>query len=171
MTEKPKKQSVKKASGGQSTFTQEKANEIVQRVSTGEPLAQVCRDMKIGLTTWYDWVKARPELSESIARAREAGYDMIAAEALRIADTPVEGEEVEQDADGKVVKTKKGDMLGHRKLQIETRLKLLAKWDPKRYGEKLALGGADDLPPIKTMTDEQLAARVAALQKKVGGDE
>ena len=31
------------------------------------------------------------------------------------------------------------DMLGHRKLQIETRLKLLAKWDPKRYGKKLDL--------------------------------
>lgn len=159
----------KKPTGRQTTFTQEKADEIVLRVSTGEPLAQVCRDMKIGLTTWYDWVKARPELSESIARAREAGYDMIAADVLRIADTPMEGIEIEQDSDGKVVKTKKGDMLGHRKLQIETRLKLLAKWDPKRYGEKLALGGADDLPPIKTMSDEELAARVAALQKKVSG--
>lgn len=154
--------------GRKSTFTQDKADLIVLRVSTGEPLAQVCRDMKIGLTTWYDWVKARPELADSIARAREAGYDMIAADVLRIADTPMEGVETEQDADGKVLKTKKGDMLGHRKLQIETRLKLLAKWDPKRYGEKLALGGADDLPPIKTMTDDQLAARVAALQKKVG---
>ena len=30
-------------------------------------------------------------------------------------------------------------MLGHRKLQIETRLKLLAKWDPKRYGDKVDL--------------------------------
>jgi hypothetical protein len=27
------------------------------------------------------------------------------------------------------------DMLGHRKLQIETRLKLLAKFNPKKYGE------------------------------------
>lgn len=154
--------------GGQTTFTQAKADEVVSRVSLGEPLAQVCRDMKIGLTTWYDWVNARPALAEEIARAREAGFDMIAAEAMRIADTPVDGVETEEDETGVVVKVKRGDMLGHRKLQIETRLKLLAKWDPKRYGDKLALGGADDLPPIKTMTDEQLAARVAALQKKVG---
>jgi hypothetical protein len=28
-------------------------------------------------------------------------------------------------------------MLGHRRLQIETRLKLLSKWDPKRYGDKI----------------------------------
>lgn len=167
-----KKETIKRSNGGPSTFTQAKADEVVQRVSTGEPLAQVCRDLKIGLTTWYDWVKARPELSEAIARAREAGFDMIAADAMRIADTPIDGVEIEKDAEGKIIKAKHGDMLGHRKLQIETRLKLLAKWDPKRYGEKLALGGADDLPPIKTMTDEQLAARVAALQKKVGmGDE
>lgn len=155
--------------GGQTTFTQAKADEIVRRVSEGVPLAQVCRDMKMGLTTWYKWTYARPELQKSIARAREAGYDMIAADALRIADTPIEG--VETTTDEKGTTEKRGDMLGHRKLQVDTRLKLLAKWDPKRYGEKLALGGAEDLPPIKTMTDEQLAARVAALQSKVGGSD
>jgi hypothetical protein len=37
-------------------------------------------------------------------------------------------------------------MLGHRKLQIETRLKLLAKWDPKRYGDKLSLSGDKENP-------------------------
>jgi hypothetical protein len=41
------------------------------------------------------------------------------------------------------------DMLGHRKLQIETRLKLLAKWSPKRYGDKLGIGGADGLAAIQ----------------------
>lgn len=62
---------------------------------------------------------------------------MIAAEAMRIADTPVDGVETEEDESGAVVKVKRGDMLGHRKLQIETRLKLLAKWDPKRYGDRV----------------------------------
>lgn len=127
----------KRPRGGQTTFTQEKADEVVSRVSLGEPLAQVCRDMGIGLTTWYDWAKARPALAEEIARAREAGFDMIAAEAMRIADTPVDGVETEEDESGAVVKVKRGDMLGHRKLQIETRLKLLAKWDPKRYGDRV----------------------------------
>lgn len=127
----------KRQRGGQTTFTQEKADEVVSRVSLGEPLAQVCRDIGIGLTTWYDWVKARPLLSEEITRAREAGFDMIAAEAMRIADTPVDGIETEENETGVVVKVKRGDMLGHRKLQIETRLKLLAKWDPKRYGDRV----------------------------------
>ena len=39
-------------------------------------------------------------------------------------------------------------MLGHRKLQVETRLKLLAKWDPKRYGDLMRqeISGPDGSP-------------------------
>ena len=145
---KAKKQNVPKRARNQTTFTQERADEICAKVAQGIPLAQICRDIGLGLTTWYDWVKARPALAESIARAREAGYDMIAADALRIADTPVEG--IETTTDEKGTSEKRGDMLGHRKLQVDTRLKLLAKWDPKRYGERLAVGGSDELPPVKT---------------------
>lgn len=145
---------VPKATGRPSSFRQELADEICARVSTGEPLAAVCRDIGLGLTTWYDWVRARPELSEKIARAREAGYDMIAVEALRIADTPVEATIERSTAAG--LEVTRQDALGHRKLQIETRLKLLAKWDPKRYGDKLAIGGADDLPPVQSQANVTL---------------
>ena len=154
----------KKSVGRPSSYDPATVDQIIERVSNGEPLAAVCRDIGLGLTTWYDWVAAREGISESIARAREAGFDMIAADALRIADTPLEGTETEESENG--LKIKKGDMLGHRKLQIETRLKLLAKWDPKRYGEKMAIGGADDLPAIKTIADDSLDAKIAALMAK-----
>lgn len=154
----------KKPVGRPSSYDPAIVDQIIERVSNGEPLAAVCRDIGLGLTTWYDWVAAREGISESIARAREAGFDMIAADALRIADTPLEGTETEESESG--LKIKKGDMLGHRKLQIETRLKLLAKWDPKRYGEKMAIGGADDLPAIKTLADDSLDAKIAALMAK-----
>jgi hypothetical protein len=39
----------------------------------------------------------------------------------------------------------------------------LAKWDPRRYGEKLAIGGAADLPPVQTET----ALDVAGLPTEV----
>ena len=48
-------------------------------------------------------------------------------------------------ADGST-EVRRGDMLGHRKLQIETRLKLLAKWDPKRYGGRTVLAGDAQAP-------------------------
>jgi hypothetical protein len=46
------------------------------------------------------------------------------------------------------VEVKRSDMLGHRKLQVETRLKLLAKWDPKRYGDMVRqeISGPDGAP-------------------------
>jgi hypothetical protein len=43
-------------------------------------------------------------------------------------------------------------MLGHRKLRIETRLKLLAKWNPKKYGDKVQVGG-DAENPLKVEAD------------------
>jgi transposase-like protein len=116
-------------------FDQAKADAICARVSEGEPLAQVCRDIGLGRTTVYDWQHDIPAFAERIAHARVIGYDAIAEEALQIANTPVEGVIVKTDADGETVTRE--DMLGHRKLQVETRLKLLAKWDPKRYGDRL----------------------------------
>jgi hypothetical protein len=64
------------------------------------------------------------------------GFDALAVRCLEIANTPLEGEETVIDGDGKLT-VMHGDMLGHRKLQIETILKLLAAWDPRRYGERL----------------------------------
>jgi hypothetical protein len=38
------------------------------------------------------------------------------------------------------------DLTQHRRLQIETRLKLLAKWNPRKYGDKTVLAGDPDAP-------------------------
>ena len=90
-----------------------------------------------GWVTVYNWMEKHPEFCERIARARVLGFDAIAEEALEIANTPVVGEEIEDD--GEKVKVSKKDMLGHRRLQVETRLKLLAKWSPQKYGEKTSV--------------------------------
>src|SRR5690606_2502293 len=133
-----KKAAKKRAHGRPSKFTPALAGEIIERISEGEPLAQIVRDDHMpGLRTVYDWMERDAEFSARIARAREAGFDMIAQDALRIADTPVEGvvEKMEPDKESGnlvVVERRREDMLGHRKLQVETRLKLLAKWDPRR---------------------------------------
>lgn len=116
---------------------------ILEAVTAGIPLAQVLREDGMPKpSTFYDWLEADEALSGRFARAREFGADAIAVEALRIADTPVEGERRKVTDDGVEVTTE--DMLGHRKLQVETRLKLLSKWDPKRYGDRLELDGKVD---------------------------
>jgi hypothetical protein len=89
-----------------------------------------------------------PELSASIARARDIGYDAIAEECLLIADTPQFGQKQVMTDEGTATTIE--DMLGHRKLQIETRLKLLAKFHPTKYGDKLGLHGVEGAAAIKT---------------------
>ena len=107
---------------------------ILDGLSNGTPLTVICRGLSIHDSIVRDWMNTDEQLSLAIAHARELGFDVIAAEALRIADTPVDAYIEKIGKDG--VEITKQDALGHRKLQVETRLKLLAKWDPKRYGDK-----------------------------------
>lgn len=99
-------------------------------------MADFCREPGRPTTsTIYTALRDDAELAARIARARDLGYDAIADDCLRIANTPVPGQRTKITVDGAEVVTE--DMLGHRKLQIETRLKLLAKWNPKKYGDKV----------------------------------
>ena len=148
-----------KAPGSASTYNQEIADKICARISEGEGLKTMCREPGMpGWRTVYDWIQRYPEFAAAMERARELGADAIAAECLEIADTPLEGEERIEKDDGRV-EIKRGDMLGHRKLQIDTRLKLLAKWHPKKYG---------DLQKIEHSGSIDVAATLIAARKRAG---
>jgi hypothetical protein len=158
---------------------------ICAGLAEGQSLLAVCEALGCSYEAAKNWERDIPEHGTNSTRAREIGCHALAEECLRIADTPLEGVETTEEAttvinsdnsDGAaltmpatITKTKRGDMLGHRKLQIETRMRLIGKWLPKVYGDKLALGGADDLPPIKTLPDALLMARIEALQAKLNG--
>ena len=102
-------------------------DEILKRLSEGEPLATICAsDPKRFPTpmTWGEWVKSDQTLAIAYARAREVGFDAIAARGLEIVDN------VNEDP-------------ASRRVRADYRLKLLAKWDPKRYGDKVDLTSSD----------------------------
>lgn len=125
------------------------ADQIVSWISEGKTLREFCRQEGIPVySTIYDWMDKDEEFATRIARARLIGEEVIHQECLAIADQTQMGVIVTDKADGST-ETKTADMLEHRKLRIDTRLKLLAKWNPKKYGDKLALGGATDLPPLQ----------------------
>ena len=164
-----KKMGAPKGSG--SKYTEELADQICDLVSNGVNLRKVCR--MEGMPSWrtiYNWVVEHPDFASRLARARELGYDALAEEALEISNTPHLGQKkvytsgAEEEEDSLTVTEE--DMLGHRKLQIETRLKLLAVWDPKRYGNKVQLGGDAD-NPIKVKAEVQAEELLGALLKNV----
>ena len=133
-----------------STYDPDVARVICEHLSEGIPLRQICRENE-GFPAWrtvYDWMGRDPELAASIARARDIGYDAIAEECLLIADTVQFGQKQVMTDEGTATTIE--DMLGHRKLQIETRLKLLAKFHPTKYGEKIGVHGVVGQPPVST---------------------
>ena len=86
----------------------------------------------------YDWIADKADFASRIARARELGEDAIAQECVDIADNAANDWMERLDKDGAGVGWQlNGDHVQRSKLRIETRLKLLAKWNPKKYGDKV----------------------------------
>lgn len=152
--------------GRPSLYTPELIETIAERLSTGEPMAAICRDEGMpAYRTVKDWIDSKPDVAAAIARAREEGFDAIAAGTLEIADDArndyMEAAGEEEAAAYRL----NGEHIQRSKLRIETRLKLLAKWDPKRYGDALKLSGDPDAP-LAGLSDDQVDARLAVLLAK-----
>jgi hypothetical protein len=147
--------------GRPSKFTKLIADAILESLREGTPLAEVCRTPGFPHpSTWREWCDKDEALAIAYARAREDGFDVIAQECLEIAD------ETSRDT----IRTEGGERanaewISRSKLRVETRLKLLAKWDPKRYGEKVTQehtgpdGGAIKSETV-TMTAEEAYKRM-----------
>lgn len=135
---------IPKRRGRPSRRSPEIIDEIIERLSTGEPLRQICRDEHMPhWNTVYDWTDADAELSGRIARARDKGEEAILQQCLEIADQPPPLTAMGSTDSGAVQ---------HQKLRIETRLKLLAKWNPRKWGEKVDLNhGVQPENPLATL--------------------
>lgn len=141
--------------GRPSKYTQAVAEEIFERLSNGEPLAQICRDDHMpGYRTVSDWKEAHEGFSADFARAREAGFDQIALDCLSIADDTSKDTKM-VGAEGEQREAPDTEWISRSKLRVDTRLKLLAKWDPKRYGDKMALtGGSEGDAPLQVIINK-----------------
>lgn len=129
---------------------------ILSRIMDGKSLKEVCdaEDMPARKTV-YEWMAKNEELSNRYARACEIRADHLFDELIQIADTPKPGLKIKTDADGKV-ETTEGDMIEHRRLQIDARKWALAKMQPKKYGDKLDLNHAGQFNVVISGDDADL---------------
>lgn len=154
------------ATGRPTKRTPEVIQKIIEGLSKGIPLTILCQPDDMPCTqSVYNWMADDSELSGHIARAREAGFDQIALDALSIADNS-ERDTVLTDKGGEIPNS---EWISRSRLRVETRLKLLAKWDWKRYGDRVAqeVSGPDGGPieTKSTRTDEE-SARFAEMLAK-----
>lgn len=100
------------------------AKRLIEGLSDGVTMRALCRQE--GMPNWrtvYDWMRDDPDFAAEVAHARDLGYEALAEDIFDIADgTKAISEHVQVS-----------------KLRIDTRLKLLACWSPKRYGTKQTL--------------------------------
>ena len=129
--------------GRPSTYHPSIVEVICKRISQGEPLAVICREESMPTRqTIYNWMEVDAAVSLLIARARDDGEEVIAS-GLR---------EVARGGAGS-----SGDVQRD-KLIVDTDLKLLAKWNPRKWGDKVQqeVSGAGGGPitlviqPVKT---------------------
>lgn len=125
-------------------FDQAKADRICEMIAGGKSLRRACEEMRD--QEGEDWpaestvrlwaITDESGFAAQYARARELQAHTLAEEIRDISDTPRLGIKTKTEPDGSV-KTEEGDMIEHRRLQVDARKWYLSKVLPKVYGDKV----------------------------------
>lgn len=122
--------------GRPSDYNTDMASRICEEIASGRSLRMICvSDEFPADRTVYRWLEAHEEFRQQYARARELQAETLADEILDISNTPVIGAKTKTGKDG--VEVTEGDMIEHRRLQVDARKWLAGKLAPKKYGDKV----------------------------------
>ena len=135
---------------------------VCERIADCKSLQVIADEAKVSKGSLITWLAGFPD---QYARAREAQADKHAEDMLAIADDG--RNDTYTDEKGNVVVNQ--DVVARSRLRVEARKWLASKMAPKKYGEKIAVGGAEDLPPLQhlhTMSTDALLAIAAQGQPK-----
>ena len=122
---------------------QKQFNMVCARIAGGASLRTICLDEDLpDRCTVNRWLNSDNdgEICGQYARAREQQADHYVDEIIEIADD----ESIEPNS---------------RRIKIDARKWIASRFKPKLYGDKLAIGGADDLPAIRQVINEDEAFR------------
>lgn len=123
----------------------EKAQAIVAEIAdTGKSLRSVCELNSVKPSTFLLWVSNDSVLSEQYARAMQVRADTHFSEIVEISDKQEIGTVETAKEWGTEIKT--ADMVEHRKLRIDARKWVIARMNPRKYGDKLELAGNTESP-------------------------
>ena len=116
-------------------------DQICTRLKTGEPLMQILRTKGMpDVDSVNKWRNADEEINRKVAQARDEGFEALAVQCLTIVD--------EEPDRVPTTGAKDSAHVAWQKARVETRLKLLACWDPRRYGNKVDVTSGGNPVPI-----------------------
>jgi hypothetical protein len=147
---------------------------LCEKLESGTPLVGICgKDGMPSRFTLRQWCEEDEELAAELAKAREAWFDVVAEQALELADSPEKFKETKEKEGGSIDR-----QIENRKLQVETRLRLLAKWCPHRYGDepaaaqptKIHVGVGVQVTLTEERRAELMAKKRAAMEGRMKGE-
>jgi hypothetical protein len=149
-------------------YTPEMGDRICAEMIGGEDgrlksLSSICKMAGMPTKkTVMRWLREQPEFLKIYQIAIIERTDGYAEEALDIADNGSNDWMETNDPENPGYRFN-GEHFGRSRLRVDTRKWACAVMNPKKYGPKVALGGAEDLPPVQTadVTEAELARRIA----------
>ena len=164
-----RKQNVRRGRGRPSSYSDEIAAEICERLALGESLHKICMDDQMPeRTTVWKWGNAYPSFSQELYEARLQQAEGYFDELQDIADDVKENR----------------DAIAKAKLRADVRKFSLARMNRAKYGDRqdLNIAGQAGSPPVKTAgvkvhlsaLDESEKAKLRELARKAitgGGGE
>lgn len=104
----------------------------------GLSLRQACRKLtKPAWQTVLKWVSIDPKLEEQYVRACEAREQMLHDELLELSDDGRFDKKTITTRGGQEIEVIDQEVLGRSKLQVDTRKWILARMNPRKYGDKV----------------------------------
>lgn len=143
----PRKNTNPKPTGRPSAYSDSLAAVICAELAAGKSLVTVCaaEDMPHRATVMR-WLAddSKEGFRDNYMRAREAQADFYAEQIIEISDDG--RNDTYKDDKGNVVVDH--DVIARSRLRVDARKWYASKVAPKKYGDKLAVGGAEDLGPL-----------------------
>src|SRR5215831_3625410 len=133
-----------KPTGRPSSYSEAAANEICQRMTTGQGLLRICADDHMpDRATVYRWLEANDGFRDRYVRAREALMDFYAEQILVIAFDESGDIVVDQAPDGRLKTVANHAKVQRDRLKVDSLKWIASRLFPKRYGDKMELLGQD----------------------------
>lgn len=152
-------------------FDQVVADEVLDRISTGQGLEEICEDSHIP-SRWAirKWMAAETIFNTSYALAREMQMDCWADDIVRISDDSTNDYMDRQRSDGTTERVVDPENVQRSKLRIDTRKWIMSKLAGK-YADKVDIAVNAQIN-VNTFSDQELEdrtrARLVALGVQVG---
>ena len=144
--------------GRPSSYTEDKAHEILTRLSNGESLRQICKDKHLpSFATVFNWKDAHPDFLDKYTRATASRATYYAEEAFHIADRLT-------DDDGKLKEGLDALSIAAAREQIHIRQWAAARMAPANWAENKHLAITQD---INVKLADRLREGQARLERRV----